>query len=115
MMLPQLLESLLTDSEEGTDAEWLDKVTCMCLHCTSQCVLSCTTQACVVLCCAVGQTARCNVVLRCTALYYAACAVLCCAALCCLCCAAMRCAAMRCAALGCAVLRCAALAHAVLM
>lgn len=26
MMLPQLLESLLPDSEEGTDTEWLDKV-----------------------------------------------------------------------------------------
>ena len=26
MMLPQLLESLLTDSEEGLDSEWLDKV-----------------------------------------------------------------------------------------
>lgn len=26
MMLPQMLESLLTDSEEGVDTEWLDKV-----------------------------------------------------------------------------------------
>lgn len=26
MMLPQMLESLLTDSEEGLDSEWLDKV-----------------------------------------------------------------------------------------
>ena len=45
MMLPQLLESLLTDSEEGTDTEWLDKVTCVCLHDPSVC--------CAVLCCAV--------------------------------------------------------------
>ena len=26
MMLPQMLESLLTDSVEGVDTEWLDKV-----------------------------------------------------------------------------------------
>ena len=26
MMLPQMLEPLLNDSEEGVDTEWLDKV-----------------------------------------------------------------------------------------
>lgn len=26
MMMPQMLESLLADSEEGLDTEWLDKV-----------------------------------------------------------------------------------------
>ena len=29
MMLPQLLESLLTEAEEGLDTEWLDKVSCI--------------------------------------------------------------------------------------
>ena len=55
MMLPQLLESLLTDSEEGVDTEWLDKVgqlgeivlRCAVLCCAVPCrAVSC----CVVLC-----------------------------------------------------------------
>ncbi len=32
MMLPQMLESLLTDSEEGVDTEWLDKVLYLVLY-----------------------------------------------------------------------------------
>ena len=89
MMLPQLLESLLTDSEEGVDTEWLDKVTCGCLH--NHCV-----------CCAV-QTALC-------------CAALCCAALRCavLRCSTLDCAVVRFADLHRAVLRCAVPRYAAL-
>lgn len=36
MMLPQMLESLLTESEEGVDTEWLDKVG-PCVHLVVQC------------------------------------------------------------------------------
>ena len=45
MMLPQMLESLLNESEEGVDTEWLDKV---CVHC----ILCCAVLPCLVLCCA---------------------------------------------------------------
>ena len=113
MMLPQLLESLLTDSEEGTDTEWLDKVNCMCLHSHNMCfavqdcaVLCCAVLCCAVLCCAVLGwaelccAAACRAVLCCDLLCYGmscravlCCAVLCCAVLCCgrtLCCTTSR-------------------------
>ena len=115
MMLPQLLESLLTDSEEGTDAEWLDKVTCMCLRVTVCALLCYAGPCCAVLRCWSNSTMQCCFALCCAVL-----CCLCCAALCCLCCAVLRCAALCCAvlccaALCCAVLRCAASAHALLM
>ena len=82
MMLPQLLESLLTDSEEGMDTEWLDKVTCVCLQSHSVC---CAVLCCAALCCAVLSVKQHNakqrcVVLRCADLH---CAIVCCAVQCC--------------------------------
>ena len=50
MMLPQMLESLLNESEEGVDTEWLDKVCVQCMVCCA--VLPCPVLCCTVLCCA---------------------------------------------------------------
>ncbi len=39
MMLPQMLESLLIESEEGVDTEWLDKVGFWCSRIMADCSL----------------------------------------------------------------------------